>query len=121
MADVINPFATINVKAHVPITLELRSSNYTKWSAFFHAMCGKFGLLKHINGTPAPKPVDETWAQNDCCVRTWLYGSVSEFVLDFTMAPDQTAHQLWVAIENHFQANKAPRSIYLSHEFHSMT
>ena len=37
------------------------------------------------------------------------------------MAPDQTACQLWVAIGNPFQANKAPRSIYLSHEFHTMT
>ena len=50
-----------------------------------------------------------------------MYGSVSESVLGFTMAPYQTARQLWVAIENHFQAKKASRSIYLSHEFHSMT
>ena len=92
MADVvISPFATINVKSHIPMTLELRSSNYTKWSSFFHAMCGKFGLLKHIDGTPPPDPVDAAWAQNGCCVRTWLYSSVSESVLDFTMAPNQTA------------------------------
>jgi len=117
----ISPFATINVKSHVPIMLDLGASNYTKWSIFFLDMCGKFGLLKHIDGTAAPNPVDAPYTQNDFCVRTWLYGSVSESVLDFTMAPNQTARQLWVAIENHFQANKAPRSIYLSHEFHTMT
>jgi hypothetical protein len=33
----------------------------------------------------------------------------------------QTAHQLWVAIDGLFQANKAQRAIFLSHEFHSMT
>ena len=53
-------------------------------------MCGKFGLLQHIDGTP-PNPVDAIWVQNDCCVRTLLYGSVSEPILDFAMAPDQTA------------------------------
>ena len=33
---------------------------------------------------------------------------------------DQTARQLWVAIEGLFRANKEPRAIFLHHEFHSM-
>jgi len=120
MGDAIIPFATVNVKSHVPVTLELRAGNYTKWSTYFKAMCGKFGLLKHIDGTAAPAAPDDTWIQTDCCVRSWLYGSVSESVLDFAMAPDQTARQLWVAIDAHFTANRAPRCIYLSHEFHNI-
>jgi len=46
---------------------------------------------------------------------------ISQDVLDFTMAEDQTARQLWVAISNKFQANQAPRAIFLSEDFHSMT
>ena len=46
---------------------------------------------------------------------------ISQDVLDFTMAKDQTARQLWVAISNKFQANQAPRAIFLSEDFHSMT
>jgi hypothetical protein len=38
-------YATINIQSHVPIKLELRSPNYTKWKAFFESLCGKFGLL----------------------------------------------------------------------------
>lgn len=121
MADAVSPYATIPVKSHVPMTLELGSSNYSKWKSFFQAMCGKFGLMGHIDGTPPPNPIDVAWRQADCCVRSWLYGSVSDSVLDFTMADEQTARQLWVAIGTHFQANQAPRAIYLSHEFHSMT
>jgi len=117
----LHPYATINVKAHVPIELELYSANYGKWSAFFKAMCGKFGLLHHIDGSVPPRRTDPAWEQVDCCVRTWLYGSVSQDVLDFTMAEDQTAQQLWVAISNKFQANQAPRAIFLSEDFHSMT
>jgi len=114
-------YAAVSVQAHVPIKLELRSSNYTKWSNFFEAMCGKFSLLRHINGTPPPDPCTDAWNEANCAVRSWLYGSVSEDVLDFTMAANQTAGQLWVAIANHFQANKAPRAIYLSHAFHTLT
>ncbi|XP_072150394.1 uncharacterized protein [Setaria viridis] len=121
MADAVSPYATILVKSHVPMTLELRSSNYSKWSSFFQAMCGKFGLMGHIHGTPPPNPITAAWSQADCCVRSLLYGSVSDSVLDFTMEDNQTPHQLWVAIERHFQANQAPRAIFLSHEFHSMT
>src|SRR6185312_561121 len=44
-----------------------------------------------------------------------------EDILDFTMAANQTARDLWVAISNHFQTNKAPRAIFLSHAFHTIT
>jgi hypothetical protein len=121
MADAVSPYATIPVKSHVPMTLDLRSSNYSKWSSFFKAMCGKFGLMGLIDGTPPPNSIDAAWRQADCCVHSWLYGSVSDSVLDFTMEDEQTARQLWVAIETHFQASQAPRAIFLSHEFHSMT
>ena len=114
-------YAAVSVQAHVPIKLELRSSNYTKWSSFFEAMCGKFGLLSHINSAPPPDPRTDAWNEADCAVRSWLYGSVTEDVLDFTMAANQTARDLWVAISNHFQTNKAPRAIFLSHAFHAIT
>ncbi|CAO1943818.1 unnamed protein product [Urochloa humidicola] len=121
MGDAISPYAMIPVKSHVPVTLELRAGNYTKWSSFFQAMCGKFGLMQHIDGTAVPAQPTAAWTQADCCVRSWLYGSVSEAVLDFVMAPNQSARQLWVAIQQHFQSNKAPRAIYLSHDFHTLT
>jgi hypothetical protein len=114
-------YAAINIQSHVPIKLELRSPNYTKWKAFFEALCGKFGLLSHIDGTPPPDPRTDEWSKADFCVRSWTYGSVADEVLDFTMEPDQTANGLWKAIADHFQANQAPRAIFLSQAFHSMT
>lgn len=55
-------------------------------------------------------------------MRSWLFGSISDAVLDLAMNnTDPTARQLWVAIDNLYQANKAPRAIYLSHKFHSMS
>ena len=117
----INPYASVNVKTHVPIELDLRLPNYYKWNAFFTAMCGKFGLLGHIDGTIATRLADPTWNQPDACVRSWMYGSVSDGVLDLAMAPDQTARDLYTAIRDLFQANQEPRAIILNQELASST
>ena len=118
-APVLCPFATINIKLHVPMTLELKPSNYTKWSTTFQATCGKFGLLHHLSTS---RPTDAAWAQADFCVRGWMYSTTSDAVLNLAMTDStQTASALWKAIGEVFQANKAPRAIFLNHEFHSMT
>jgi len=117
----VNPYASVNVKTHVPIELDLRLPNYNKWNAFFTAMCGKFGLLGHIDGTIATRLADPTWNQPDACVRSWMYGSVSDGVLDLAMAPDQTARDLYTAIRDLFQANQEPRAVILNQELASST
>jgi hypothetical protein len=116
----VNPYATVAVKSHVPISLELRNPNYNKWKAFFRSMCGKFGLLDHLDAAPPANP-DAAWEQADCCLCSWLFGSVADDVLDLAMEHNQSAQDLWIAIDNLFQANKEPRAIYPHHEFHSMT
>jgi hypothetical protein len=107
------------VTHHVPTTLELKGGKFARWSSHFLVMCDKFGVLHHVDGSAPPSPTDPSWQQVDCCVRSWIFGSVAEVVLDMTT--NQTARQLWVAIDGLFQANKAQRAICLSHEFHSMT
>ncbi|XP_021321303.1 uncharacterized protein LOC110437248 [Sorghum bicolor] len=113
-------YATINVKSHVPIVVNLKLPNFTKWSAFFTAMCGKFGPLSHIDGSIPPRPTDRNWSQPDACIRSWMYGCVDDGVLELAMEPDQTAHDLYVAITALFQANQATRAVVLGQEFHTM-
>jgi hypothetical protein len=118
---VIHPYATVSLKSHVPITLEIKNSNYSKWASYFKSLCGKFGLKPHIDGTLTADPTDPNWDQADCCVKSWILGSVNDSVLDLAMDNDnQSTHALWVTIENIFRANKEPRTIFLNHEFHSM-
>uniref|UniRef100_J3KUE7 Reverse transcriptase Ty1/copia-type domain-containing protein n=1 Tax=Oryza brachyantha TaxID=4533 RepID=J3KUE7_ORYBR len=117
----VSPFATISVRTHVHVPLESKNSNYNKWKALFLSLCGKFGLLDHINGAAPAHPDDPAWQQADCCIISWMYGSVSDDILDLAMEPDQTARQLWVAIQEMFYANKEPRAIFLSHAFHSLS
>lgn len=58
-------YATISVKSHVPITLELKCPNYTRWSSFFLSLCGKFRLRSHIDDMAAPCPYDPAWVATD--------------------------------------------------------
>jgi len=103
------------------MVLELKPSNFTKWSTAFRAMCGKFGLLSHLDTASPAHPTDEAWQQADFCVRGWMYSTASDSVLNLAMTnTQQTACALWQAIDDVFQANKAPRDIFLNHEFHSM-
>jgi hypothetical protein len=114
-------YAAVNVKQHVPISLSLERPNFSKWEAFFTALCGKYELLGHINGTVAARPADPSWSQPDACVHGWMYGSVDDAVLDLAMEPAQDARALYVSIEVLFQANKESRAIVLEQEFHNMS
>ncbi|CAN6201248.1 unnamed protein product [Urochloa humidicola] len=115
------PYTTISVQSYVPMKLDFRADNFSKWKACFQALCGTFGLLSHIDGTAAPDPVTPVWLQEDCCVCFWLYDTISDAVHDFIMTDDPTARKHWVAITNRFEANKAPRAIFLSQAFMTLT
>jgi hypothetical protein len=81
----INPFCTINVKTHVPNTLELNRPNFTRWSAFFKAMIRKFGLPSFLDPAIPARPGDPTWEQTDYAIKGWLYTSVDDFIVALAM------------------------------------
>jgi hypothetical protein len=83
-------------------------------------MCTKFSLLSHIDGSDVAHPDDPAWILADSAVLSWLYGSVADDVLDTAMADDETARDLWVAIEALFRDNKESRAVFLSSQFHSL-
>jgi len=74
-------------------------------------MCGKFSLKPHIDGSTPPATTDPLWPQwdqADSCVGIWMFGSVDDAVLDLTMeSGEQTARELWVAIEGLFRATRS--------------
>ena len=117
---ILNPYCTVVVKAHVPTTLDMMTANYSRWSKFFRTMCAKFSLLSHIDGSNLAHPGKPACALADSAVLSWLYGSVPDDVLDSTMADDETARDLWVAIEGLFHDKEESRAVFLSSQFHSL-
>ena len=88
------PYATINVKNHIPVTLELTKPNFNQWEPFFTSLCGKFGLLPHVDGTVVARPIDPAWAIADAYVCSWLLGSAGTDVIGLAAAPNQTTREL---------------------------
>ncbi|XP_021321733.1 uncharacterized protein LOC110437584 [Sorghum bicolor] len=119
-AVIVHPYTAVNVKTHIPVTLEMKNPNFTKWASFFKALCGKFSLRPHIDGPP-PVAADPSWDIAECTVRGWILNTVDDSVLDLAITDEnQTACELWVAIKGLFRSNRAPRAVFLLEEFHSL-
>jgi hypothetical protein len=91
-----------------------------KWRILIRVLLGKYDLLNHVNTvTPAGDRTPD-WIREDYIVRSWLYGSISEEILDIIMAEDQTAQEAWSLITNLFLDNQMTRAVYLEAEFHGL-
>jgi histone deacetylase 1/2 len=83
-------------------------------------LLGKYDLAAHITAlTPAADRTAE-WQRQDYVVRSWLYGSISEDILDTIMAQDQTAYEAYALIRNLFLDNQLTRAVYLEAQFRAI-
>uniref|UniRef100_J3LRI4 Uncharacterized protein n=1 Tax=Oryza brachyantha TaxID=4533 RepID=J3LRI4_ORYBR len=69
------------------------------------SMYGKFCLIGHINA-PALIVLDFVWQQADCYIRSWLFSSTADDVLNFAIEMEQIMCDLWIAIYALFQVKK---------------
>jgi hypothetical protein len=94
-----------SVKTHVPVVLDLAKSNYSKWRMLISVLLGKYELSDHVAfETPAADRTAE-WNREDFIVRSWLYGSISDEILDIIMAENQSAFDAYMLIRNLFLDN----------------
>lgn len=88
-----------NVHVVSCVTLKLTGSNYLLWKTQFESLVSSQKLLGFINGSTTPPPATRTevtdnvatevpnpdyeaWFCSDQLVRSWLFGTLSEEVLD---------------------------------------
>jgi hypothetical protein len=117
----VHPYTAVNVKTHIPVTLEMKNPNFTKWASFFKVLCGKFSLSHTSASLLLPPADDPSWPLAECTVRGWILNTVDDSVLDLAITDEnQIARELWVAIEALFRSNRAPRAVFLLEEFHSL-
>ncbi|KAL4589634.1 hypothetical protein LXL04_002542 [Taraxacum kok-saghyz] len=66
----------INIRASVPIVLELDRMNYDTWRELLYTYCAGFGVAKHLRPPTDPASSDmEEWERNDNIVKMWIYDS----------------------------------------------
>jgi len=108
---------TVNIKAHVPVELNLAESNYTEWHCFFDAFIGKFNIDSHLSSPPTVEAHrDPWWCMIDQCILSWLYNSISPDVC----APRATSYSIWSSIHDQFHDNELHHAVYLEVKFWSL-
>nr|XP_020194119.2 uncharacterized protein LOC109779927 [Aegilops tauschii subsp. strangulata] len=106
--------------ARSPVVLDLQQSNYAKWRMLITVLLGKYELMDHISAVTPPDARTAEWQRQDYVVRSWLYGSISDDILDTIMAEDQTAYDTYALIRNLFLDNQLTRAVYLEAQFRAL-
>ncbi|XP_010474592.2 PREDICTED: uncharacterized protein LOC104754147 [Camelina sativa] len=96
--------------------------NYDVWRELFETHCLTFGVLGHLNGTSAPTPPTETtWKERDDLVKMWIYGTITDSLVETILKPKATACELWMSLENQFRDNKENRALQLENDLRTLT
>ncbi|CAN6209665.1 unnamed protein product [Urochloa humidicola] len=113
----------INIKSHVPVTLDQASLSFSTWRTFFHIALRKFGLMDHIDGTVDSrlKFDDPEWLQIDSCVVSWLYATLSSDLLNAVLQPNDDAYTAWNSITSLFLDNVVLRATQARQRLHALS
>ncbi|XP_062230278.1 uncharacterized protein LOC133927982 [Phragmites australis] len=99
----------VNIRQHVPLTLDLQHSNYMQWSTFFLIVFRKFGLTNHVSVDSKGHHDVEERVQIDTTIISWVYTTISAKILDIIIQPNDTAYAIWHKVEDLFQDNEMTR------------
>ncbi|WOG91879.1 hypothetical protein DCAR_0311134 [Daucus carota subsp. sativus] len=94
--------AVTNIKNQVPLTLDIEKVQYSSWTELFKCTAD-------ID--------DQLWKRLDYIVKQWIYGTISEDLLQTILVPDSTAQECWDRLRDIFQDNKHTRAVYLENKF----
>ncbi|XBI13278.1 hypothetical protein VPH35_140030 [Triticum aestivum] len=111
---------TIDIRRHVPVTLDLLAGNYAQWRRHFDTAIGMFGLRDHVDAAAVPRFDDLDWAMADHAVVHWLNATVAPDLLDAVMSDEDTALTVWTAIDGIFRDNQLARAVYIDVEYHAV-
>nr|GMD22937.1 retrovirus-related Pol polyprotein from transposon TNT 1-94 [Ipomoea batatas] len=110
------------------VTLDIEKGQYITWSELFKIHAKAYKVLDHIippskekaksNSSLSLKDTDpELWSRVDAIVLQWIYGTISDDLLNTILERDSTAELAWNRLEDIFSDNKNSRALYLEQEF----
>ncbi|XP_020883040.1 uncharacterized protein LOC110228946 isoform X2 [Arabidopsis lyrata subsp. lyrata] len=114
-------YGITQIKAYIPILLDMANLYYNLWRELFETHCVSFGVLGHLDGSTKSTPeIAKEWKERDGHVKMWIYGTISESIIDTVLKKNSTARELWLAIETLFLDNKEARALQLENELRTM-
>lgn len=122
-------YSVTNIKAHVPLQLNLDQLNYEIWSEIFSNHCTGFDVADHIDDSYEPTeanpnnapPTDTEWRKLDSIVKSWLYGTITPSLLQNIFQKNLTARQAWRNLHTLFRVNKTAKAIQLDNELRTIS
>ncbi|KAL4557518.1 hypothetical protein LXL04_035699 [Taraxacum kok-saghyz] len=112
-------YGITNIKSYVPLVLDLDRLNYDAWRELFKTHCIAYKVYDHLDGTSS-KPNDPEWCTVDSIVKQWLYGTLTQPLIQTVLKADATAAQLWKTIEDLFRDNKEANAIELENQLRNI-
>lgn len=117
------PHKITNMLAIVPLILELDRHNYDEWRELFSSHFADYGVANHLTSL-IKKPTnlsDAEWFRIDNIVKSWIYGTLSQTLLNTIQIPGALAHVVWMTLEKLFRDNKDFKTFQLDSEIRNIT
>lgn len=120
----LHPATTVaNIKTCILVTLDYEGTQYNNWSTLMQLHCRAHMVLDHIIPAAPPSPTTESeadkvaakamWQRLDDIVRQWIYGTISNDLLNTILDQEDSALDAWNRLVRLFQSNKSARSLHL--------
>ena len=118
--------AVSNINTFIKINLDIEKGQYITWSELFKIHARAYQVLDHIIPPSAEQMKHDSslsntdptlWSRVDAIVLQWIYGTISEDLLNTILERDSTAALAWERLKDIFFDNKNSRALYLEQEF----
>lgn len=110
--------AITNVKALIPLVLEVDKVEYSPWATLFRNTAKVYRVLDHIDSSiTKPDISDDVWDQLDAIVLQWIYSTISTSLLLKILDDKATTMSAWNRLRDIFQDNKGTRVVHLENQF----
>ncbi|MCH83098.1 retrovirus-related pol polyprotein from transposon TNT 1-94, partial [Trifolium medium] len=125
MSSTIHPALTVpNITNFIKVKLDMDKSQYNTWSELFKIHATVYQVIDHIIPSegdatePSLKQTDpKLWSRLDAVVLSWIYGTISDDLLNTIIERNSTAEAAWNRLFEIFFDNKHSRALYLEQEF----
>ncbi|GJW86461.1 hybrid signal transduction histidine kinase M [Tanacetum coccineum] len=115
-------FSITNIKAYIPIILDLDELNYDQWSELFAIHCKTFGVYGYLTDTTkSTDPTDEEWEKRDNLVKLWIYRTISKDLVKRVLKKNLKACDVWKNLKDVFHDNKDVRAMQLDNDFRNLS